>query len=216
MAPGQWLDFEDVERGTGDAAFAQRLVEVGEHHVGAAADIDKKGAVLHLLEFGGGKQPFGVGRLRRGGDDEIGVRQEPVERIGAVQFVDAFRRFLDAGVDADGGHAPVLTLAGGFGADAADADDQRGRLGQVGRGAALAALAPVAFELVAEVAVHAARKGQHEGHDVGGDMVVVDAADIGHSDVAGDQLGEVIALGRPGRWRGQPFEVAGRGQQLGI
>ena len=47
-----------------------------------ATDIDEEGAIAHLLEFGGGEQPLGIGGLRRGCDDEVGLRQEPVERVG--------------------------------------------------------------------------------------------------------------------------------------
>ena len=41
MALGQRLDLKDVECGAGDTSFAQRLVEVCEDDIGAAADIDE-------------------------------------------------------------------------------------------------------------------------------------------------------------------------------
>ena len=64
--------------------------------------------------------------------------------------------------------------------------------------------------------MHAARERQHKGHDMGRDMVVEDAAKIGHHHVAGDEFREVIPLGRAGGWGGQPLELGGCGQQLWI
>ena len=41
-----------------------------------------------------------------------------------------------------------------------------------------ARLGPLAPQLLGEVAVEAAGEGQHEGQDVGGDVVVVDLAEV--------------------------------------
>ena len=74
----------------------------------------------------------------------------------------------------------------------------------------------MALELVAEIHVHAARKCQYEGHDVRGNMVVENAAEVGRNDIAGDQLGKIKTFGRSGRRCGKPFELGGGRQEFGV
>ena len=97
-----------------------------------------------------------------------------------------------------------------LGADPADADDQRRRLGQVHDGVVLARRRlPFAAQLLRHVDLQAARKGQHEAHDVRGDVVVVDLAEIGDLHRVRDQLGIIIAGRRRRLRRLQPAQIAG-------
>ena len=80
-----------------------------------------------------------------------------------------------------------------LGADAAHADDEGCRLRQVDGLTLFGAAVPFTAELVAKVDVQVAGEGEDEGHDVDGNMVVVDAANIRHRDITGDQFGEVEA-----------------------
>ena len=57
-------------------------------------------------------------------------------------------------------------------------------------------LLPLAFQLLRNVVVQAARKGQDESHHMRADVVVIDLAEVGDRDRMGDQLGIVIAGGR--------------------
>jgi hypothetical protein len=58
--------------------------------------------------------------------------------------------------------------------------------------------APLPRELARQVQVQPAGEGQHERHDVRGDVVVVDLAEVRHDHGVGDQLGVVEP-----RWRGR-------------
>ena len=60
-----------------------------------------------------------------------------------------------------------------------------------------------------------ARKGQHEGHHMRADMVVVDFAEIGDRDRMGDQFGVVIAGRGCGLRRLQPLQPPSFAQKVG-
>ena len=48
-------------------------------------------------------------------------------------------------------------------------------------------------QLLGDIVLQAAGEGQHEGHDVRGDVLVEDATEVRDHDRMGDQLREVIA-----------------------
>ena len=153
--------------------------------------------------------------MRHGQDHEIGLRQQRIQFVGAVQFGDPRRLVAAALVDAQDPHAERRAEPRDLAADAADPDDQRGGLGQVDHTLVLPRLPPFAAQLLRDVALQAAGEGQHKRHHMRADMVVVDFAKIGDLDRVGDQLGIVVA-GRRGRLRRlQPSEVPGLAQQFG-
>ena len=131
MLGRQRLLLEDVEPGAGDLAGLERRDEVVEPRGHAAADIDEEGAALHPLKARAVHEALGLGRMRHGEDDEIGPRQQRVERVRPVQLRDARRRLAAALVDADDPHAEGGGEPRRLGADAADADDERRGLGQM-------------------------------------------------------------------------------------
>jgi hypothetical protein len=63
---------------------------------------------------------------------------------------------------------------------------------------------PLPAQLPRQVVVEPAREGEHEGHDVGADVVVVDLAGVGDDHRMGDQVGIVEAGRRRGQGRLQP------------
>ena len=77
------------------------------------------------------------------------------------------------------------------------------------------ALPPLAAYLLWDVNVEAARKCQHEGHDVRADVVVIDAAGIGNDDVACDQRVVVVASAWPRLRACDPPEIGAPPEQLG-
>ena len=150
-------------------------------------------------------------------DDEVSASDMVVERLGRIQLVDASRRLRDAGIDTDYTHAEMGTVRRGGAADATYADDQCRRLGQVHRArAALTALSPVAPQLFGDIRVQLAAEGEQEGHDMDADVVVVDAAHVGHCDRAGHELWKIETGGRSRGRTGQPFELRSSGQHLRI
>ena len=70
-------------------------------------------------------------------------------------------------------------------------------------------LLPLAAQLLREVVVQPAREGEHEGHDVRADVIVVDLAEVGDDDRMRDQLRVVVAGGRRGLRRLEPAEPPG-------
>ena len=124
-----------------------------------------------------------------------------------MQFGDTRRRLAPALIDADHPHAKGGGKPRDFAADPADADDQRRRLGQVDDALILRRLLPLAAQLLRNVTLQAAREGQHKGHHMGADMVVIYFAEIGDLDGVGDQLRIIIAGGRCRLRRLQPFEI---------
>jgi len=74
---------------------------------------------------------------------------------------------------------------------------------------------PLALQLLRDVVVQTARKGQHKGHHMRADVVVVNFAEVGDRDRMSDQFRVVIA-GRRRRLRClQPTKVPGLAQQVG-
>jgi hypothetical protein len=68
--------------------------------------------------------------------------------------------------------------------------------------------APLAPLLLGQVVVEAAREGQDERHDVGGNVIVVDFPEVGDHQRVGDEVGIVVAGGRRRLRRLQPTERA--------
>ncbi len=94
-------------------------------------------------------------------------------------------------------------------------DDERGRFRQVDDAGVQRRRGPFVADLVRKIVLEAAGEGEHEGHDVRGDVVVEDAAEVGDRYRVGDELRRVIA-----RWRGdgrplQPLQLARHTHQLG-
>ena len=145
--------------------------------------------------------------MRHRQDHEIGLRQQLVERAGAVQLGHPRRRLRTALVDADDTHAEGAGEPRHLGADAADPDDQRGRLGQMHGAGVARHLLPLALQLLRQIDMQAAREMQHEGHDMRADMVVEDLPEIGDDDRVLDQLRIVVAGRRRDLRRLQPAQL---------
>ena len=210
----QRLLLEDVERGARDLARRERRHQVVELRRHAAADVDEVAGALHAREPPAVHEALRLRRVGHGEDDEVGQRQQRVQRVGAVEFEHAGRGIAATGVDAHHVHAERGAEPGRLGADPAHAHDERARLGQVDDAVRLLALRPpLAAELARNVVVQAPREGQHEGHDVRGDVVVVDLAEVGDDDRVIDQLPRVVAGRRRGLRGLQPAELAGGSQQ---
>jgi hypothetical protein len=150
-----------------------------------------------------------------GEDHEVGLGQEGVQVLGARQLEDAGRGLATAGIDADHPHAEGVREPGGLASDAAHPHHQRGGLGQVHHPGVDRRRLPLAPELQRQVVVQPAREREHEGHDVGADVVVVDLAEVGDHHRVRDQLAMVVAGGW-GRLRSlQPAEARGLAEQRG-
>ena len=135
-------------------------------------------------------ESLGGGRVGHGEDDEVGQRQQRVERVGAMQLEPrpaarpgggrprpmtcmpkaARRRAVSAPMPP----TPTMSavVSGRWSTPVSSGSGRHSRR-----------------ELARQVQVQAPRKGQHEGHDVGADVVVVDLAEVGDDDRMGDQLG---------------------------
>ena len=74
---------------------------------------------------------------------------------------------------------------------------------------------PLVLQLLRDVVVQPARKGQHESHHMCADVVVVDFTEIGDRHWMGDQLRIVIAGGRRRLRRLQPAQPLRLPQQVG-
>ena len=74
---------------------------------------------------------------------------------------------------------------------------------------------PLPALLLRQVDLQPAREGEHEAHDVGGDVVVIDLAEIGDLDRVGDQLRVVVAGRRRRLRRLQPAQLLRFRQQIG-
>ena len=149
----------------------------------------KNARALHALKARAVHEPLGGRRVRHREDDEVGQRQERVQRVGPVEL-----------------RAPRA-------APRAGARRRRSRACRRPRRAApprapmpptptISAVAsgrwitpgvlrqrpPLAPELLRQVDVQPPRERQHEGHDVRADVVVVDLAEVGDDHRMRDQL----------------------------
>ncbi len=132
-----------------------------------------------------------------------------------MQLGNSRRRVAAALVDADDPHSESGGEPRHLAADAADADDQCGCLGQMDDAGIPRQFLPFAAHLLGNVVVQPAGKGQHKGHHMGADVVVVDLAEIGDRHRMRDQLGVVIPGRRCGLRRLQPAQPLGLAQQVG-
>ena len=156
-------------------------------------------------------EALGRRRVRHGEDDEVGQRQQRVERVGPVEL-----RARPGGASRRRASTPITRMPKAAASRAASApmpptpDDQRRRLGQVDHAAVSMRLRPpLAPELLREIVVQPAREREHEGHDVGADVVVVDLAEIRDDGRVRDQLRIVEARRRRGLRRLQPAQPRG-------
>ena len=166
----------------------------------------KKARPLHPLKPRAVHESFGRRRVRHRQDHEVGAGQERVERIGRMQLGHAGRHVAAPAVDADHAHAerratravsapmpPTPTIS---------AVDSARWMTPVSSGR----LCHSRRSWLRQVVVEPAREGEHEGHDVRGDVIVEDLAEIGDRDRVRDELGVVVAGGRRGLRRLEPAE----------
>jgi hypothetical protein len=102
-----------------------------------------------------------------------------------------------------------------FAADPANPDDQRRRFRQMHDPSVLRQFLPFAPELLRDVVLQPAGKGEHKGHHMGADVVAVDLPEIGDRDRMSDQLRVVIARGRCRLRCLQPTQLLCFAQQVG-
>ena len=209
----QRLLLEDVEGCAGDLATVEGGNEIVQPRGHAASDVDEAGGGLHRAEAGGVPHELRFGRVRDGGDDEVGFGQAGVELGGRDELGE--RVVFGARVDADHAGAEGGAEAGGFGADAADAVDQHGRFGQVEVAALAGARVPAALGLGGAPIGQAAGEREHEHHDVLGDVVGVDAARVADHHRMFRQLRVVIARRRAGEGVLEQAEALDRWEQIG-
>ena len=68
---------------------------------------------------------------------------------------------------------------------------------------------PYAGNLLGNIELEPTGEGQHEGHDMGANVVVVDFPGVGHHHLAFDEALVVVAGRGTGQWAGDPAQVAG-------
>ena len=192
---GQRLLLEDVETRTGDLARLDCCSEIVEPRRQAAPDVDEEGGLLHLLKPRAVHKPLGLQGVRHGQDHEIGGGQQRVELVAAVQLGNPGRCVAPALVDADHPHPERGGEPRDLATDPADAHNECRRLGEMHDTGILRQPLPFAPELLRDVVMQPAGKGEHKGHDMRADVVVVDLAEIGDRHRVRDQLGIVIAGG---------------------
>ncbi len=98
-------------------------------------------------------------------------------------------------------------MPGRLGADAAHADDEGGGLEQVDCPYSCVFRGPGTAELLGQVVLEAAGEGQHEGHDVRSDVVVIDAPEVRDRHRVLDQFSRVVARRRCGCRGLQPAQL---------
>ncbi len=131
---GARLDLEDVDAGAGDLAGADRVGERGHLVDAAAGGVDQAHAVLHLRELLGAEHADRVLGLGQVHGDEVGERQQLVDRLveGDAHLGGAL--LGGVGVVADELHAEAAGALGDERADAAQADDGERLLVELGAG----------------------------------------------------------------------------------
>ncbi len=207
MIGRQGLFLEYIQGCPCNPAAAQRIHQVVQSGGFAAAYINEEGGGLHQPEARRVHQPFGFRRVGDGQDDEVSARQLLVERLRRMHLGHTFGQVAAPGVDADHSHAEGSAQSGGFGTDPPDTDDQRRRLRKVDDSSVQWIRSPLMPHLEREVMVQAAGEGEHECHDVRGDMLVEDAPEIGHDHRVLDELREVEPGRRRNRRRLKPLQL---------
>ena len=155
--------------------------QVRRHDAAAAGDIDEVRAALHLCEEPGIEHPQRLWCLRRRHDHEVGLAQALLQPVGRAQLDHARRRVRHPRVAPQHPHAEGGAELARLAAGAADTDDQH-RLGrQVDHPRASLPL------LLRQVVLEATRKGEHERHGVGREVLVVTAPHVRHHDIAFDE-----------------------------
>ena len=194
MAGRRRLLGEDVHRGAGDAALAQRPGQRRLVHRGPAPDVDEVGRRLHARELTRADHPLRLGRQRGRHHDHVGALQQLGQSLGtepglrqpplgiagagrAIVGIGALRRMPlerdDAHAEGGGRHARQLA------ADAAVADDAEGGAAHLGRHEQRPALRigrPAAARLPLDHAWHTVGQGQQHGQRVLGDGAGMHAA----------------------------------------
>src|SRR6266550_1275389 len=121
----------DIERDAAQTALIERLGERVLVDDLAARDIDQDAALFHQRETVLVEEAGRLGRPLAADRDDIGIRQEAVEIVGAAEFAEALRQWLArlrrAAAGADDPHAEGGAEPADIEPDAAGADDA-GRL----------------------------------------------------------------------------------------
>ena len=120
---GDRLGREDVERGAGDLAGVQRVLERLVDEQLAAGAVDDADAVLHLRERLGVEPAARLGRLGQVDGDEVGLAVDVGARLGLVDAELAEALGGHERVEREHAHAEALRAGGDELADAAEAED---------------------------------------------------------------------------------------------
>ena len=206
MAGRQGLGIRDVEAGGADlAALEGRDQGVGVDDL-AARDVDEVDVLLHQLELAGADHALRGRRVRHGGEDDVGPRQQVVELVGLADVGDVAVDRDVLGIDADHGHAEGRGPLRDLGADAAQADDQ-GRLAPELDHRQCPVRVP-AFRHLGVERLDVAGEVQEQGEGVVGDLRALDDLRIGQGDVAVAQVWNLEEALDPGGVALNPAQLA--------